>query len=134
MTQMFSFFKRSKNENSSDTADIPLKKRIKDMKCRKINFVDSGFDELCEAMKADDLSVLKKLKPVNYYALKDRYIMGMVYSQEDLSENYIQFLHFESEHQTGKSGIYPLDGDVTSRLLAKVGIIIEFKETDGSRS
>ncbi|MBO4865398.1 MAG: hypothetical protein J5582_02340 [Ruminococcus sp.] len=69
-----------------------------------------------------------RLKPVNYYAIKNSYIMGMLYSEEDFSENFIQFLHFESERQTGKSDIFSVDTETAVKLLAKVGIMIDLKK------
>lgn len=119
---MFSFFKKKKTED-----EPPLKKRIKDMKCRKINFVDEDFEGLCSDMKKDPAAILK-LTPVNYYAIKNKYIMGMVYSERDFSENFVQFLHFEQERQTGKSDIYPLSAETAVKALAKVGIIIDLKQ------
>lgn len=123
---MFSFLKKKAKEE-----EPPLKKRIKDLKCRKINFVDEDFDGLCKDMK-QDVSAIIKLKPVNYYAIKNQYIMGMVYSEDDFSENFVQFLHFESERQTGKSDIYPLDPELTVRVLAKVGIMIDLKQFENN--
>ena len=38
---MFSLFKKKQAQS-----EPPLKKKIKDMKCRKINYVDEGFDTL----------------------------------------------------------------------------------------
>lgn len=119
---MFSFFKKKDKEE-----EPPLKKKIKDLKCRKINFVDENFDELCRNMR-QNVNAIAKLKPVNYYAIKNQYIMGMIYSEEDFSENYVQFLHFESERQTGKSDIFPVDAQLTVRVLAKVGIMIDLKQ------
>lgn len=52
------------------------------MKCRKINYVDEGFDTLASEMSADPKAILR-LKPVNYYAIKNKYIMGKVYTSED---------------------------------------------------
>lgn len=60
------------------------------MKCRKINYVDEGFDTLASEMSADPKAILR-LKPVNYYAIKNKYIMGKVYTSEDHQENYVQF-------------------------------------------
>ncbi len=123
---MFSFLKKKSTE-----AEPPLKKRIRYMKCRKINYVDEDFEGLCSSMKTDPKAFLK-LKPVNYYAIKNQYIMGMLYSEEDFSENFIQFLHFESERQTGKSDIYPVDAETAVKGLAKVGIIIDLKKFENS--
>lgn len=61
---MFSLFKKKQAQS-----EPPLKKKIKDMKCRKINYVDEGFDTLASEMSADPKAILR-LKPVNYYAKK----------------------------------------------------------------
>ena len=45
---MFSLFKKKQTQS-----EPPLKKKIKDMKCRKINYVDEGFDTLASEMSAD---------------------------------------------------------------------------------
>ena len=119
---MFPFFKKKAEGSGS-----PLKKRIGSMKCRKINFVDDDFEGICTDMKTN-CKALMRLKPVNYYAVKNSYIMGMLYSESDFSENYIQLLHFESERQTGKSDIFPVDTDTAVKLLAKVGIMIDLKK------
>lgn len=42
---MFSLFKKKQAQS-----EPPLKKKIKDMKCRKINYVDEGFDTLASEM------------------------------------------------------------------------------------
>ena len=54
--------------------------------------------------------------------------MGKLYSAEAFSENYIQLLHFEGERQTGKSEIFSVDTETAVKLLAKVGIMIDFKK------
>lgn len=61
---MFLLFKKKQAQS-----EPPLKKKIKDMKCRKINYVDEGFDTLASEMSADPKAILR-LKPVNYYAIK----------------------------------------------------------------
>lgn len=119
---MFPFFKKKTAEAGS-----PLKKRVQNMKCRKINFVDDDFDGLCRDMKKD-CKALMRLKPVNYYAIKNSYIMGMLYSEEDFSENFIQLLHFEGERQTGRSDIFTVDTETAVKALAKVGIMIDLKK------
>ena len=98
---MFSLFKKKQAQS-----EPPLKKKIKDMKCRKINYVDEGFDTLASEMSADPKAILR-LKPVNYYAIKNKYIMGKVYTSEDHQENYVQFFRYEYDHECGKTDIYP---------------------------
>lgn len=102
-------------------------KRLKDMKCRKISYVDCGLDELKEGMAADVRHILT-LTPVNYYAVKNEYILALIYTSSDYSENYVQFRRISFEKQTGETEIYALDGVTVSKALAKVGIIIHLPE------
>ncbi|MBR4621916.1 MAG: hypothetical protein IKO44_00115 [Ruminococcus sp.] len=74
-------------------------------------------------MKRDPSAILK-LKPVNYYAVKNQYVMAHIYSNADLSENYVMFTRIELEKRTGKTDYFPLDTDTLKRALAKVGIIL----------
>lgn len=114
---MFSFFGRKKE------AETPLKKKIKDMKCRKISYVDTDFSDLTRDMRASSDALLT-LKPVNYYAVKNEYILALIYSSPDYSECYVQLKRIAYEKQTDQSDIYPLDMHTMSKALAKVGIVI----------
>lgn len=116
---MFSIF-RSKKGND----ETPLKKKIKNMKCRKISCVYTDFNDLCNGMKSDSSYILK-LEPVNYYAEKSKYIMANIYTNEQFTENYVQFFKFTSERECAKSDIFTLDSSTLSKMLAKVGIIIK---------
>lgn len=116
---MFGFFRKKESG-----AEPPLKKKVKDMKCRRISFVDCDFAELESDMRQSCTAVLK-LTPVNYYAVKNSYISALVYTSEDYEENYIQFKRVENEHMTDESEIYALDKITMSKALAKVGIIID---------
>ena len=113
---MFSIFK--KRPKDSD----PLRERSKDMKCRRINFVDDDYEGLISDMETDCKALLR-LKPVNYYATKQRYITGVLYTSKDMSENLIELLHIENEQQLSGSRLFPVDKETASKLLAKVGII-----------
>lgn len=112
------FFKRKSNEG-----DSPIKQKVKDMKCRQISYVDTDFSELMSDMSGDNKAILK-LKPVNYYAVKNQYIMAHIYSNADLSENYVFFTRIDMEKRTDKSDYFPLDADTLKKALAKVGIIL----------
>jgi predicted ATPase len=103
--------------------ETPLKKKVREMKCRKVSFVDCDFDELVRNMNASSDYILS-LTPVNYYAVKNQYILALIYTSEDYSENYVQFKRLAYEKQTDESGIYPLDKLTMSKALAKVGIIL----------
>ena len=112
------FFKKKSQEGES-----PIKQKVKDMKCRQISYVDTDFSELVRDMKQDSSAILK-LKPVNYYAVKNQYIMAHIYTNEDLSENYVFFTRIEQERRTDKSDYCPLDETTLKKALAKVGIIL----------
>ena len=102
-------------------------KRLKGLKCRKISYVDCPFDELKEGMTADAGYILK-LTPVNYYAVKNEYILALIYTNEDYSENYVQFKRISYEKQTDVTEVYAIDGKTVSKALAKVGIIVTLPE------
>ncbi|MBR1764533.1 MAG: hypothetical protein IJ746_03980 [Ruminococcus sp.] len=74
-------------------------------------------------MRRDPAAILK-LKPVNYYAVKNQYIMAHIYTNADLTENYVFFTRIDFEKRTDKSDFFPLDTDTLKRALAKVGIIL----------
>lgn len=112
------FFKKKQPEG-----DSPIKQKIKTMKCRQISYVDTDFSELVTAMRRDPAAILK-LKPVNYYAVKNQYIMAHIYTNADLTENYVFFTRIDFEKRTDKSDFFPLDTDTLKRALAKVGIIL----------
>lgn len=112
------FFKKKQGE-----ADSPVKQKIKTMKCRQISYVDTDIDELAADMRRDTAAILK-LKPVNYYAVKNQYIMAHIYSNNDLSENYVFFTRIDYEKRVGKTDYFSLDTDTLKRALAKVGIIL----------
>ncbi|SDB13190.1 hypothetical protein SAMN02910317_00622 [Ruminococcaceae bacterium FB2012] len=112
------FFKRRNSEDGS-----PVKQKIKEMKCRQISYVDTDFSELISDIKSDRRAILK-LKPVNYYAVKNQYIMAHIYSNSDLSENYVFFTRVEYEKRTDKSDYFDLETDTVKKALAKVGIIL----------
>ena len=112
------FFKRRNSE-----AESPVKEKIRNMKCRQISYVDTDFSELIRDIKADRRAILK-LKPVNYYAVKNQYIMAHIYSNSDLSENYVFFTRVEYEKRTDKSDCFDLETDTVKKALAKVGIIL----------
>lgn len=117
---IFDLFKRKGNAPQ----ETPLKKRVRDMKCRKVSFVDCDFGELEQEMRQSSDYILK-LRPVNYYAVKNNYILALIYTSEDYEENYVQFKRISFEKQTDESGIYTLGKATMSKALAKVGIIID---------
>lgn len=118
---MFGFFKKK-----TEKKELPIEKRVKNMKLRRINFVDDDFDGLCSDMKTNGRAMMR-LKPVNYYAIKSSYITGSLFSEKDFSENYIRFEHYIGEGLKGVSEYFPVEAKDAVDLLAKVGIMIDLK-------
>ncbi|MCD8095118.1 MAG: hypothetical protein LUE12_03195 [Ruminococcus sp.] len=110
----------------ADASEQPLKKRIKELKCRKVSFEECDFDELERNMRQDSASILS-LKPVNYYAVKNTYISASIYTSTDYRENYVQLRRIDHESVTDTSEIFPLDDVTLEKTLAKVGIIIDLE-------
>lgn len=116
---IFGIFKKKKG-GSTETA---LEKHVRELKCRKISLVDTDLDELAADMQCDPQSVMK-LTPVNYYAVKNEYILALVYMSADYSEAYVKFKRVAYEKVTGETGLFQLDKHTLARFLAKVGIMI----------
>lgn len=111
------------NRRTNSAKKPSLKQKTSSMKCRKICYSDTDFSELEAAMKSDSKAILS-LTPVNYYAVKNQYIMAHIYTSEEFSENYVKFQRFDYERKTNESEIFSIDYDILSKVLAKVGIII----------
>ncbi len=112
---MLSFLKKDKD---------PLRQRVRELKCRQIHFVDDGYDEVIGTIGSDPTAMLR-LTPVNYYAVKERYIMAKIYSDSDFEENYAEFFRFDRDKQIASSRLFAVDKQTVSKAFAKVGIIIK---------
>lgn len=116
---MFGLFGKKSKGKSAD----PLSERLSGLKCRKVSYVDCDFAELAADMRGSPDRILS-LTPVNYYAVKNEYILALIYSSPDFEENFVQLKRISFEKQTDESEIYALDRVTVSKALAKVGIII----------
>ena len=112
---MLSFLKKDKD---------PLRQKVKDLKCRQIHFVDDGYDEVAAAMESDPTALLK-LSPVNYYAVKEKYIMAKVYSSKDFEENYAELFRYAGDKVCASTKLFAVDKVTVTKAFAKVGIIIK---------
>lgn len=101
----------------------PLRQAASQLKCRQIHFVDDGYDEVAGAMQSDP-TVMLRLVPVNYYAVKEKYIMAKVYSSKDFEENYAEFFRYDSDKLISSTKLFKVDKLTASKAFAKVGIII----------
>ncbi|WP_028505860.1 hypothetical protein [Ruminococcus sp. FC2018] len=113
---MLSFFRKAPKD--------PLRQKVKELKCRQIHYVDKDFDTVAANMDSDCKAILS-LVPVNYYAVKEKYIMAKVYSNKDFTENYAEFFRYDSDKLVSSTKLFPLDKVTASKAFAKVGIIIK---------
>ena len=97
---------------------------VKELKCRQIHYVDDGYDEVIGAMQ-DDCKAMLRLSPVNYYAVKEKYIMAKVYSSRDFEQNYAEFFRYDNDKVISSSKLFEVDKVTVSKAFAKVGIIIK---------
>jgi hypothetical protein len=112
---MFPFLKKDKD---------PLRQAVKELKCRQIHFVDEHFDEVIAKMQSEPAAMLM-LSPVNYYAVKEKYIMAKVYSSKDFEQNYAEFFRYSGDRLVSSSKLFEVDKTTVSKAFAKVGIIIK---------
>ena len=112
---MLSFLKKNKD---------PLRQKVKDLKCRQIHFVDNGYDDVVCNMESNPAAMLR-LSPVNYYAVKEKYIMAKVYSSKDFEQNYAEFFRYAGDKVISSSRLFEVDKTTVSKAFAKVGIIIK---------
>lgn len=118
---LFSFLKKNTE------AELPLEKVVRQLKFKEVNYVYEDISEVESKLKASDKALLS-LTPVNYYALKSKYLKAVYYTDSDYQENYIRFYSVESkkntDHIIAKTAIYPISREVLVKAYAKVGIII----------
>ncbi len=104
------------------TADNSMNKKLAALSCKKVNYVAVDFTELCENMAASP-EYLMKLKPVNYYALKDEYIEAAFYSDGGHDENYVVFRFVRLDKAVSVSDTYPVPKDILRKAYEKLGAV-----------
>ena len=72
-----------------------------------------------------DPTALLKLSPVNYYAVKEKYIMAKVYSSKDFEENYAELFRYAGDKVCASTKLFAVDKLTVTKAFAKVGIIIK---------
>ncbi len=121
-------FSRLKSKNKSKKTSVNSEK-LAGLKCRKIHYVGTDFDIFLDSMKDDSKAILS-LVPVNYYAVKNEYIIAYFYTDKDYCKNYIKFEKITSKGNVKTNDLFELDFHTLSNALAKVGIIIVKPEKD----
>lgn len=115
---IFGIFKKQKSEKSA------LEKRLLTLKSKRINCCFEDFEEFLIETRAD-IGAIMKLKPVNYYAVKNEYIEAHWFYTENYDEVYVKFNAYKDDKIIGKSEIFKGDREILVRFFAKVGIIIK---------
>lgn len=104
-----------------------LKKRLGEFKIKEVNYVFCDVSELEAKLKEDDKGLLS-LSPVNYYALKEKYLRAVFYTSQDYEENYVKFHSVISvrgvDKIISKTDTYKISKDVLVKAYSKVGIIL----------
>lgn len=114
---ILSVFKRKAKEESQ------LEKRLYELKNKRINCVFEDFEQLVADVRNDNTQAAR-LTPVNYYALKDKYIEAHYFYAADYSECYVRFTAYEKDKVIAKSEIFRIDAKILVKSFAKVGIIV----------
>ncbi|MBE6837153.1 MAG: hypothetical protein E7509_04060 [Ruminococcus sp.] len=104
-----------------------LEKRILELKNKRINCVYQDFSEFVMDMELDS-SHTGKLKPVNYYALKNKYIEAHYFYSADYKECYVKFTAYENDKAFDKSRIFEISTETLLKAFSKVGIIIKLDD------
>lgn len=109
---MFSFFSKKPKE--------PDFVKSKDTRLKRINLNYLPPQELLP-MVQKDTSCVKSLTPVNYYAIKEKYIEAFVYYTDDYSKSMIKFDFYISEKKEQSSDYFELGLEELSSLFSKIG-------------
>lgn len=109
------------------TEDSALEKRILQLKNKRINCVYEDFSELVMSMELDTKRA-SKLTPVNYYALKNKYIEAHYFYTPDYKECYVKFTAYENDKVIDRSRIFEVETKTLVKTFSKVGIIIKLDD------
>lgn len=116
-----SIFKKKTKEESA------LEKRLYQLKNKRINCVHEDFPELIINLD-NDSSCITRLTPVNYYALKNKYIEAHYFYSADYKECYVRLTEFENDKVISKSKVCEIPTEALIRAFSKVGIIIRLDD------
>ena len=110
---MFGFLKREKkSEEEKHAESLPRTKKVQ-FDPMPINSAESKLD--------NDLRAILEFAPVNYYAMKDSYLLCIFYYTEDYSEIYLKLEYHVDDVPKGKTKLYSLDKDLMRDILRKFG-------------
>lgn len=102
-------------------------KRILLLKNKRINCCYEDFDALVREQSSDE-SRASRLVPVNYYAVKSKYIEAQYFYSEDYHECYVRFCAYENDRLLKKSGVFEISDRTLVKAFAKVGIIVRLSD------
>lgn len=115
------FLKRkSESEN-------PCEKRLLQLKSKRINCCYEDFGEFISKVKGNPEEA-GSLIPVNYYAVKNKYIEAHYFYSEDYSECYVKFTAYENDKSVDKSEVFEISTQTLVKAFSRVGIIIRISD------
>ena len=110
---MFGLFKKNtRSEEEKHAERLPLTK--------KVQFEALPLKQVESAMDADPRAAVDFV-PVNYYAVKEKYLLCIFYYNEDYSEIYLRFEYRVDDLPRGKTGLWKIDKDLMRDILRKFG-------------
>ncbi len=119
---LFMFFKKKQ------PTEKPLAKRTKALPfAKKVQFCFVKQGELKSMLEADIKSVLS-LAPVNYYAEKNRYLLCVLYRDENYTEIILNFEGYENDRKTFSTDYYEINKELYAAVLMKFGQKVSFPE------
>ncbi len=112
---MFGFLKNGKIKKSED------EKRAEQLgRTKKVQFTDMPLNEAEKCLEQDIKSVLT-FEPVNYYAVKNSFLLCVIYYDEDYGEIYMKFERRVNDMPHGSTKFYKIDKDLFRSILRKFG-------------
>lgn len=117
---MFSLFQKKADPQAE------LKKKLSGFRKREIIYEFVDLQELADGMKSNKRYLLS-LTPANYYALKPHFLKASVFTNEDMSENWIAFQ--AAEYKNGierfnqKTELFSVDSEIMQTAFYKARIM-----------
>lgn len=106
-----------------------LKKQLKTMKTRTITYMHEPLSQI-EEWYAKNFDAILMFEPAHYHASHKRYLSATIYSNDDYTENYVEFQEMVSRGEAAdrkgwKSDLYHVDKVTLKKALAKIKVFID---------
>ncbi len=112
---MFGFLKNRKIRKSEE------EKRAERLdKTKKVQFVDMPLED-AEELLTQDINAVLSFEPVNYYAVKNSFLLCVIRYSEDYGEIYMKLERRVNDLPRGSTKFYKIDKELFIRILRKFG-------------